>query len=178
MAEGLEKTDLVVSVDLFMNETARRHADVVLPGTAWLEELGFKMTNTHLYLMERALEAEGEAKSVNEILGRLADALDLLDFFPWASQEDLMDAILDHPSTRHATVASLRAAGGFVPLDAPGVAYRNRKFTSPSGKIEFLRRAGGGGRFAAASRPRAGCRLCLSADPGVWPDAHPFSCLL
>jgi anaerobic selenocysteine-containing dehydrogenase len=47
---------MVVCVDLFMNETARRFADVVLPGTAWLEELGFKITNTHLYLMERALE--------------------------------------------------------------------------------------------------------------------------
>jgi predicted molibdopterin-dependent oxidoreductase YjgC len=52
VADGLAKTDLVVCVDLFMKETARRFADVVLPGTAWLEELGFKVTNTHLYLME------------------------------------------------------------------------------------------------------------------------------
>jgi len=51
VADGLDKAEMVVSVDLFMNETARRFADVVLPGTAWLEELGFKVTNTHLYLM-------------------------------------------------------------------------------------------------------------------------------
>jgi len=37
----------------------------------------------------------------------------------------------------HATVASLRAAGGFVPLKVPHVAYADRKFDSPSGKIEF-----------------------------------------
>jgi anaerobic selenocysteine-containing dehydrogenase len=49
---------MVVCVDLFMNETARRFADVVLPGTAWLEEVGFKVTNTHLYFMEGALERE------------------------------------------------------------------------------------------------------------------------
>src|SRR5262249_31066347 len=64
VSEGLDKAEMVVSVDLFMNETARRFADAILPGTAWLEELGFKDTNTHLYLMERALESEG-------------------DFFPW-----------------------------------------------------------------------------------------------
>ena len=56
VANGLDKTELVVSVDLFMNDTARHFADVVLPGTAWLEDLGFKVTNTHLYLMERTLE--------------------------------------------------------------------------------------------------------------------------
>ncbi len=51
VADGLARTDLVVSHDLFLNDTARRFADVVLPGTAWLEELGCKSTNTHLYLM-------------------------------------------------------------------------------------------------------------------------------
>jgi len=51
-----------------MKETARRFADVVLPGTAWLEELGFKFTNTHLYLRERALEREGETRPIYEIL--------------------------------------------------------------------------------------------------------------
>jgi hypothetical protein len=48
VADGLDKAEMVVCVDLFMNETARRFADVVLPGTAWLEELRFKVTNTHL----------------------------------------------------------------------------------------------------------------------------------
>ena len=48
-----------MSYDLFLNDTARRFADVVLPGTAWLEEVGCKMTHTHLYLMERALEPPG-----------------------------------------------------------------------------------------------------------------------
>lgn len=43
-ADGLDKAEMVVCVDLFINETARRFADVVLPGTAWLEEIGFKAT--------------------------------------------------------------------------------------------------------------------------------------
>jgi hypothetical protein len=44
---------------------------------------------------------------------------------------------LDHPTTGHATVASLRAAGGFLPLKVPHVAYAGRKFGSPPGNIEF-----------------------------------------
>jgi anaerobic selenocysteine-containing dehydrogenase len=137
VADGLDKMDMVVCVDLFMNETARRFANVVLPGTAWLEELGFKTTNTHLYLMERALEREGDARPIYEILGSLANSLGLADFFPWESLEEVLDVILDHPTTGHATVASLRAAGGFVPLKVPHVAYADRNFDSPSGKIEF-----------------------------------------
>jgi anaerobic selenocysteine-containing dehydrogenase len=128
---------MVVCVDLFMNETARRFADVVLPGTTWLEELGFKVTNTHLYLMERALEREGETRPIYEVLRSLANSLGLADFFPWGSVEEVLDRILDHPTTGHATVASLRAAGGFLPLNAPAVAYAERKFDSPSGKVEF-----------------------------------------
>jgi anaerobic selenocysteine-containing dehydrogenase len=137
VADGLDKAELVVCIDLFMNETARRFADVVLPGTAWLEELGFKVTNTHLYLMERALEREGETRPIYEILRSLASSLGLADFFPWASMEQVLDAILDHPTTGNATVASLRAAGGFLPLKVPHVAYADRNFDSPSGKIEF-----------------------------------------
>jgi hypothetical protein len=53
------------------------------------------------------------------------------------SVEEVLDAILDHPTTGHATVASLRAAGGFLPLKVSHVAYADRKFDSPSGKIEF-----------------------------------------
>ncbi len=64
VAAGLRRTRLVVSYDLFLNDTAREHADVVLPGTAWLEEVGCKMTHTHLYLMERALEPPGETRSL------------------------------------------------------------------------------------------------------------------
>jgi hypothetical protein len=137
VADGLDKADMVVCVDLFMYETARRFADVVLPGTAWLEELGFKATNTHLYLMERALEREGETRPIFEILRSLARSLGLADFFPWGSVEEVLDGILDHPTTSNASVATLRAAGGFVPLRVPAIAYSDQKFDSPSGKIEF-----------------------------------------
>lgn len=138
VAEGLSRTDLVVSYDLFMNDTTRRYADVILPSTAWLEELGCKATNTHLYLMEQALLPAGETRPLSQVLQGLAQRLELQGFFPWNSQEDLINAILDHPCTGHATVASSRQRGGILPLQISPIAYPHRQFHTPSGKVEFF----------------------------------------
>lgn len=138
VAEGLARAELVVSHDLFLNGTARRFADVMLPGTAWLEELGCKSTNTHLYLMPRVLEPPGEARSAVWILRELARRLGLDDFYPWTSDEGPLDAILDHPSTGHATVAALRAEGGIRALAVSHVAHPGHAYATPSGKVEFV----------------------------------------
>jgi anaerobic selenocysteine-containing dehydrogenase len=137
VAEGLARTDLVVCYDLFLNDTARRCADVVLPATAWLEELGCKSTNTHLYLMPKALEAPGAARPIVWVLQELARRLDLADFFPWGSESGPLDAILDHPATGHATAAALAAEGGIRALSVSPVAHPDLRFPTPSGKIEL-----------------------------------------
>jgi anaerobic selenocysteine-containing dehydrogenase len=137
VAEGLTRQDLVVSYDLFMNESARRFADIVLPATSWLEETGCKSTNTHLYLMPKILDAPGEARPNTWILCELARRLGLDDFFPWESDEGPIDAILDHPSTGHATVARLRTENGIRALRISPVAYPDLAFDTPSGKVEF-----------------------------------------
>jgi anaerobic selenocysteine-containing dehydrogenase len=68
LGAALDKLDLVVCHELFMNETTRRYADVVLPGTAWLEDIGCKATHTHLYLTDRILPPAGEARPTQEVL--------------------------------------------------------------------------------------------------------------
>lgn len=138
VAEGLARTRLVLSYDLFLNDTARRCADVVLPATAWLEELGCKMTHTHLYLMEPALAPAGEVRSPYRIFRELGERLKLEGFYPWASDEALVDAVLDHPCTGHATVASLRARGGIGALNVSHIANPTLDFDTPSRKIEFF----------------------------------------
>ncbi|HEV2358863.1 MAG TPA: molybdopterin-dependent oxidoreductase [bacterium] len=137
VAGGLARTDLVVSHDLFMNDTARRFADVMLPATAWLEDTGCKSTNTHLYLMPKILEPAGEARPLTRVLRDLAGRLGLDEFFPWDTDEGPIDAILDHPATGHATVRALRAEGGIRALDISHVAHPDLAFPTPSGKIEF-----------------------------------------
>jgi anaerobic selenocysteine-containing dehydrogenase len=120
-----------------MNDTTRRFADVVLPATAWLEELGCKSTNTHLYLMPKALEAPGDTKPSAWVLRELARRLGLDDFFPWPDESGPLDAILDHPATGHATVAALAAEGGMRALRISPVAHPDLRFPTPSGKIEL-----------------------------------------
>jgi anaerobic selenocysteine-containing dehydrogenase len=138
LARGLARQELVASYELFMNDTARQFADVVLPATSWLEELGCKSTNTHLYLMPRVLDAPGETRPGTWVLKELARRLDLQAFYPWASEEALLDALLDHPSTGHATVAALRAEDGMRALRISHVAYPDRVFDTPSGKVELV----------------------------------------
>jgi anaerobic selenocysteine-containing dehydrogenase len=137
IGRGLDRANLVVNYDIFMSETARRHADVILPGTVWLEEIGCKATNTHLYLMEKILPPAGEARPFFEVLQGLSERLGVEGFFPWPSYEAALDAVIGHPATGHATVASLRAGEGRAPLRISHVAYPTHRFDTPTGKSEF-----------------------------------------
>jgi anaerobic selenocysteine-containing dehydrogenase len=134
---GLAKLDLLSAFDLFMHDTARRHADVFLPATSWLEDTGCKSTNTHLYLMPKVLEPPGEARPARWVLQQLARRLDVPDFFPWSDDMGALDALLDHPATGHATAAALAAEGGLRALRISHVAYPDLKFDTPSGKVEL-----------------------------------------
>jgi anaerobic selenocysteine-containing dehydrogenase len=135
--EGLQKMDLVVAHDLFMNDTIRDCADIVLPATSWLEGLGVKATTTHLYLMDKILEPAGATRSIPDVVRALADRLEVADFYPWHDDGGHIDLALDHPATGHATVASLRDNGGIGPLSISHVAHIDHQYTTPSGKIEF-----------------------------------------
>src|SRR5262249_57208667 len=80
----------------------------------------------------------GEARSASWVLRQLGRRLGLDDFFPWASDAEMIDAVLDHSATGHATVAGIRAAGGIHPLNVSHVAYPTLAFDTPSGKVEFV----------------------------------------
>lgn len=134
---GLDKMELIVCHDLFQNDTIREYADLVLPATAWLEQLGCKSTNTHLYLMEKILSAPGETKTLSQILQAFADKLNIDGFYPWESDEGFINEIINHPSTHHATVKQLRKEGGMRELDISHVAHHEHNYSTPSGKIEF-----------------------------------------
>jgi anaerobic selenocysteine-containing dehydrogenase len=95
------------------------------------------MTNTHLYLMEQALKPPGDTRSLTEVLRTLADRLGVTEFFPWNTEEAMIDAILAHPSTGYATVADLRAEGGMRAMHISHVAYPGHRYDTPSTQVEF-----------------------------------------
>jgi anaerobic selenocysteine-containing dehydrogenase len=138
LGAALERLDLMTSYDLFMHDTARRHADLLLPATSWLEDTGCKSTNTHLYLMPKVLEPPGEARPPSWVLRELARRLDVPDFFPWTEGTGPLDAILDHPATGRATAAALAEEGGIRALRVSHVAYPDLSFDTPSGRVEFV----------------------------------------
>jgi anaerobic selenocysteine-containing dehydrogenase len=137
LTRALERLDLVVSHDLFMNETAARHAHLVLPSTAWLEELGCKMTHTHLYLSDALLSPEGECRSTYQVLKDLAQHLKIACFHPWDSIEAMFDAVINQPFTGQASIASLRAGEGRAALRVSHIGHADLHFDTPSGKLEL-----------------------------------------
>ena len=137
LAATMASMDLVVTFDLFMNDTTRACGDVALPGTSWLEETGFKTTSKYLYLMDQAISARGEARTASAFLTALATRLGIDDLFPWADADALMTALFDHPATGRVTAAQLRAEGGHRPLAVSDVAHPDLRFGTPSGKVEF-----------------------------------------
>ena len=141
IAQGLERVKLIVSYDLFMNASSRRCADLILPGTAWLEDIGLKQTATHIYLMEQALEPEGESRTLSSILRELAARLDIANFFPWPDDEGYINALLSSQRTETGetlTVAELRKRGGYWQKNnLSHVAYPELRFHTPSTRVEF-----------------------------------------
>ena len=134
----LERLGLIVAYDIFANDTIRRVADIVLPGTVWLEDLGIKETATHLYLMEKALAPTGDTRPLISVLRDLAERLAIKDFFPWGSLEEYMNALLAPQQDGALTLARLRELGGMVERSRlDHVPYREGRYATPSGKVEF-----------------------------------------
>lgn len=139
LAAALEQLDLVVGFDLFLNETLRDHADIVLPGTSWLEETGFKATNAHLHLMDAVIAPRGEARALWWVLDNLATRVGVEGFFPWDSVDGLLDARFDHDATRHARVEDLRGSmGPSLALAVDPVGHPDLVFDTPSTRVELV----------------------------------------
>lgn len=133
----LKQLDLVVVYDLFLNHTARQVADIVLPATSWLEELGLRTSNRRIYLMEKVANPLAECQEASAWMKQLAIRLGVGDYFPWENKEECLDACLDSPACRGVTVARLRQSPDGMAAHIPAIPYEDFCFSSPSGKFEF-----------------------------------------
>src|SRR6266567_1144116 len=164
----LERVGLIVAYDIFANDTIRRVADIVLPGTVWLEDLGIKETATHFYLMEKALEPAGQCRPLIPVLRDLADRLSIEDFFPWADLEAYVDALLAPQRGGELTVARFRDMGGIAERSRLShVPYQNGGYATPSRKVEFYSE-----RAIALGLPAMPGYTAPAPDAG--PPAHPL----
>ena len=128
--QALAKLDLVVVHDLFMNDTVKL-ADVVLPACTFLEkgEISVQSLRTDYPVRTRTpvVEPQGEAFPEWKWLSILGRRLGYEEFFPFNSDQDVIDAVL--------------AGAGWTGKEpaVPTVYGRvlENGFTTPSGKIEL-----------------------------------------
>ena len=133
----LARVPLVVVNDLFLNHTARL-ADLVLPATSWLEELGLRASNSRIYLMDQALPPLGESREASWWMDRLARRLGVDDYFPWKDKEACLNQCLESDACAGATVAELRRRPEGMPAHVAQVPYADHRFQTATGRFGFF----------------------------------------
>jgi predicted molibdopterin-dependent oxidoreductase YjgC len=74
--EGLSQLEFLVAQDLFLNETSRKHANVVFPASSFAEKDGtFTNTERRINRVRAAVPCPGNARGDREIVISLARAL-------------------------------------------------------------------------------------------------------
>ena len=137
--QGLSRDDLFTVVhERFLTDTAK-YADIVLPATTSLEHSDIYRSYGH-YGIQRAYQAikpVGESKSNWEVFGLLAEAMDIKEPFFRQSANELIDSILEQPSSWLAA-AGLDALHAGSPVELPVPGDYKMRFMTPSGKIEIM----------------------------------------
>lgn len=144
---ALKRDDLfTVVVDLYHTDTTD-YADIVLPGSMAHEHLDLNNSFGHMYLNlnQPAVKPPGDCLPQTEIFRRLATAMGLEEPSLFATDEDLLDALLDTPEFRDAGVDADRLhADGFVRLPASAKPFQpfTDQFPTASKRFEFVSERG------------------------------------
>lgn len=140
--KALEKLDMVVTIDLFMNETAQL-SDIVLPACSFLEQTGIGgypigLMHGISYIMSRkkVIEPIGESMPDWKIWSELGRKMGYGEYFPWETDEEMVAHLLapskitpqqleDHPE-------------GILYAPKAYDLYKKIGFRTPSKKIEIF----------------------------------------
>ena len=140
LSEIIPKLELLVVVDHFMTATANM-ADIVLPACTIFEKDDL-VAGMFLQLQRKAVEPEGESKADFDIFAELAERMGLGGYFDRSRDDYLREMVeTDHPLLQGITLERLRREDAIM-LNRPPepyVAFRDRKFKTPSGRIEIYK---------------------------------------
>ncbi len=131
---GLDNIDLMVVQDIFMTTTAR-YADFVLPVTTLFEtrNLLAGVRSRYIQLMQQAIEPLFESRSDRWILTELARRLGFGDDFDKPDDE-----LLRHVLEPTGVSLEQLEEGPVNPMPDPWIPFADKKFDTPSGRIEFF----------------------------------------
>jgi sulfite reductase (NADPH) flavoprotein alpha-component len=91
---GLEKAELVIAQDAYLDTETNRYADILLPGALWAEAEGVMINSErNMTLMQRAVSPPGEALPDWEIVARVARAMGYEKAFAYASAAEVFAEI-------------------------------------------------------------------------------------
>jgi sulfite reductase (NADPH) flavoprotein alpha-component len=92
--EGLQRAELVIAQDAFLDTETNRYADILLPGALWAEAEGVMINSErNITLMQEAVNPPGEAMADWEIIARVARAMGFSEGFNFNSAADVFEEI-------------------------------------------------------------------------------------
>lgn len=92
--EALEKAELVVAQDVFLETETNTYADILLPGALWAEsEYVTVGSDRTVNLLQRAVDPVGEAMPDWQIIAFVAQRMGFGDAFDYSSAEEIFEEI-------------------------------------------------------------------------------------
>jgi predicted molibdopterin-dependent oxidoreductase YjgC len=140
--EGFERLDFLVSQDIFLSETARKHADVVLPASSFAEKDGtFTNTERRVNRVRAAVPCPGNAREDLRIVLDLARALGA-EWPEYGSAEDVWNEFADlaplWSGIRYHRIEEVGLQWPCLDENDPGATYLHApKPARPNGKGKF-----------------------------------------
>lgn len=92
--DGLQKAELVIAQDAFLDTETNRYADILLPGALWAEAEGIMVNSErNMTLMEKAIEPPGSALPDWQIIARVACEMGYAKAFSYSCAEEVFNEI-------------------------------------------------------------------------------------
>jgi anaerobic selenocysteine-containing dehydrogenase len=139
--KALQKTELLVVMDLFMTETAKL-ADIVLPACSSLERTGvgyvYSITSGLPYIMlrKRVIEPLGESLPDWRFWCQLGRRMGYEELFPWQSDEEVVEHWLKPTGLTIKQLSEENPEGVFFAQKKYDMGQKG-EFRTPSKKIEI-----------------------------------------
>ncbi|NJL91645.1 MAG: molybdopterin-dependent oxidoreductase, partial [Coleofasciculaceae cyanobacterium SM2_1_6] len=92
--EGLQKAELVIVQDAFLNTETNAYADILLPGALWAEAEGVMVNSErNLTLMQKVIDPPGAALPDWQIIARVACEMGFAQGFSYNSASEIFEEI-------------------------------------------------------------------------------------
>lgn len=176
---GLEKAELVISQDAYLETETNEYATVLLPGALWTESEGVMVNSErNLTLFQQAVEPVGQALPDWQIIARIACEMGFSESFSYSSASEVFEEIkrFSNPATgydlRGASYDRLRTTPLQWPCPPDGTSDRSpiRYLNDGVSQKKLIRDDGTVPRLAF---PTTTGRAVFFARPHLLPDEMP-----